>query len=446
MEVHVSRDLASLRQARATAYQRMSDLQARADNDNRSLTAEEQTTFDAAATEIEGIDARIRTAERMQALRASTALSSMDSEAAANDLPADAPARGAAPQARQPVESGVMFAQTVRALVIGRGDTTAAAAWASSTWGERYDVTAALQANDASAGGFLVPERFSSEVIELLRPKTVVRRNSRVVPLVGGNDTMPTVESGSAAYYIGEGSDITTSEPGFGQLKFVEREIAALVPISNKLLRHGAVNVDVMVRDDITLGFAQSEDLAFLRSNGVGPAPKGLRYLAAAANVIPANGTVNLANIEKDARKAINALILSDIPMTNVRWVMSPSDFGYLQDLRDGNGNLVFPGLNLPVPMWKGFPVEQTNNVPINLGGASNESEVYLVDFGETVVADSFQVRIDTSESASYKVAGSLVSAYSRNQTLIRAVAAHDFGIRRAKAVAILTGVLWGRS
>jgi HK97 family phage major capsid protein len=302
-------------------------------------------------------------------------------------------------------------------------------------------VTAALQANDNAAGGFLVPGHFSTEMIGLLRPRTIVRKNAREVPLVGGKDTMPVVESGSAAYYIGEGSDIQTSEPTFGSLTFVEREIAAIVPISNKLLRHGAVNVDMMVRDDMVGGFAQAEDAAFMRGNGIGAAPKGLRYLA--AYTVDANGAISVANIDADARKLINALTLYDIPMTNVRWTMSPRVFGYLQDLRDANGNKVYPGLELATPVWKGFPVEQSTAIPINLGGGT-ESELGLIDFGEAVIADTFQVRIDVSDSASYKVNGSLVSAYSRNQTLIRAVAAHDFGLRRSRAAAFLTAVTWG--
>ncbi|HTK34557.1 MAG TPA: phage major capsid protein [Caulobacteraceae bacterium] len=438
------RDIASLRQARAAAYQQLTALQAAAGD--RAMTAEEQAAFDAQAAAVEGLDSQIRTAERIQGLVASTAIPSPASAAAAVPTVEAEAAGGAAPrtypQAATPVAKGIKFSQTVRALVSARGNIEAAREFAASTWGENYDVTAGLQANDASAGGFLVPEQFSAEMIELVRPRTVVRKNCRVVPLVGGTDTMPTVESGSAAYYIGEGSDIQETEPTFGSLKFVEREVAALVPISNKLLRNASVNVDVTVRDDLTLAFAQAEDVAFLRSNGVGAAPKGIRYLA--GSIIAANASVSLANIDADSRKLINGLALNNIPMINPRWVMSPRVFGFLQDLRDGNGNIVFPGLQLAQPMWKSFPVEVTNNVPVNLGGGGTDSELSLVDFNEAVIADTFQVRIDASESASYKKGGVMVSAYSQNQTVIRAVAAHDFGLRRAYAAAVLTGVSWG--
>ncbi len=436
------RDIASLRQDRAKAYSELEAIQATAANDNRGFTAEEQRAFDEKASQVEAFDAQIKSAERVQALKASTAIPAPASVAIAANDDLNAPVAGprAEPRAREHREPGVGFAQLTRALVLAKGDVEAAHSYAAKTWGEGYDVTAALQANDASAGGFLIPERLSLELITFLRPKAVIRRNCRVVPLVGGTDTMPTVETGTSAFYIGEGSDIGETEPTFGNLKFVEREIAALVPISNKLLRNSSQNVDMVVRDDLALGFAQAEDQAFLRSNGVGPAPKGIRYLA---GTTAAQSGTTIAAIDADSRKLINGLATHDIPMINVRWVMNPRVFGYLQDLRDANSNPVYAGLQLAQPTFKGYPVEQTNNVPINLGSGS-DSEIYLVDFNEAVIADTFQVRIDASESASYKVGGTLVSAYSRNQTVIRAVAAHDFGLRRVLAAAVLTGVTLG--
>jgi HK97 family phage major capsid protein len=283
------RDIASLRQARATAYDSFAAMQAAAAAENRGMTDEEQAAFDQAAASVEGLDRQIRAAERVQALQASTAIPSPAALRSAEPPEADADQGGGGgtsdqpqaypprhyPSARDQVEPGIRFAQCARALIVGRGNVEAAHAFAVNAWGERHEVTAALQANDASAGGFLIPERMSMEMVTLLRPRTVMRRNCHVVPLVGGTDSMPTVESGTAANYIGEGNNIGTSEPTFGLKRFTEREIAALVPISNKLLRNASQNVDFLVRDDMVGAFAQTEDLAFLRSNGVGAAPQG---------------------------------------------------------------------------------------------------------------------------------------------------------------------------
>jgi HK97 family phage major capsid protein len=349
-------------------------------------------------------------------------------------------------------EPGIVAAQMVRCLILGKGDPAHAQSVAVSMWGANHPAAlefgAALQANDANGGGFLIPERISADIIDLLWPVTTIRRacmdNGNVIPLVGGTDNLPTVESGPAASYIGEGADISASEPTFGQVKLVEREMAALVPISNKLLRHAAPNVDMMVRNLLVRAMAQTEDLAMLRNTAAGAGPRGLRYQMAAANIIASNATVNLTNIDADARKAELALEEANIPMIDCRWIMAPRTFTYLRDLRNANGVLIWPSLsNEAAPTWKGYKVEMTNNVPKNLGGGSDESEVYLVDFGFVIIADSYNLRIDASDVAAYVQGSTLVSAFSKNQTVIRALTGHDMALTRAQAAACLTGVKW---
>lgn len=448
-------DIAGLRQVRA---QKQGELDAIGTID-ASTPLEALDRADALTVEIAALDRRIATAEAAQRVRAAGARAPEPIEVAEEDsLPTRVPAQAAAP-----AEPGITFAQMTRCLVLAKGDVHGAQRQATRLWGERHPAAvefgAALNTNDANSGGFLVPERYSAEIIEMLWPRTTIRRNvqaaGNVVPLVGGTDNYPTVESGTSAYYIGEGADITASEPTFGNLRMVEKEMAALVPISNKLLRHSSFNVDVMVRNNIVRAIAQTEDLAFLRSTGAGAAPRGLRYWVNSANVFAANASVNLANIDADARTAELNLLQADIPMIAPTWLMAPRTYTYLRDLRDGAGQLVFPSLSVSVspnsfdgggvvqrPTWKGYPVEVTNNIPINLGSGT-DSEVYLVDFGYVMIADSYQVRIDASDTASYMSAGSLVSAYSKNQTVIRALCAHDFGMQRNKAASVITGVQW---
>ncbi|HJV75350.1 MAG TPA: phage major capsid protein [Noviherbaspirillum sp.] len=437
-------DINDLRRQRAEAADKLVALNERAMNEKRVFTDQEQAEFDQLDKLVADLDRQIAAAERANAVKAFTAKPAKEATGSvgANDPPR---VEVVADDERIP---GIHFAQMTRALVVARGNMSAAAQFAEQTFGGRHPVTeaigAALGSNEFSGGGALVPERFTAEVVPLLRPMTTIRRNARVIPLVGGTDTMPTVENGTSAYYVGENTDITMSEPQFGQIKFTEREIAALVPMSNKLLRHAGVAVDMVIRDDLIQGFAQTEDLYFLRGNGTGAGPKGLRYLAPSASVIAANGTINVANIDTDARKLELCLMNANLPMRNRRWLMAPRTFTYLRDLRDSNGNLVYPGLSLANPTWKGYAVEMTTQIPINLGSGGDESELYLVEFGNAIVADSYNIRIDASESASYKSGSNLISAYSQNQTVIRALAGHDFALNRAQAVAVLTTVKWG--
>ncbi|GLK86679.1 phage major capsid protein [Ancylobacter defluvii] len=440
-------DIAGLRQERAKAMEKFDGLAAQAGL--RALNEEEQASFDQLEADIKGIDGRIRAAERAQALRASTAIPApAGQEPGATVPPATVPA-----QPRSQEEPGIDLARYTRAITASRGNLSAARDWAVAQFGEGHpvvaDIGAAMQTNDMSSGGVFVPERLSSQLIQLLYPRTVIRRISRVVPLVGGTDTIPTVEKGVNAYYIGEGNDITTDEPSFGALSFKEREIASLVPLSNKLIRLSSVGIDTYVRDMMVQGFAQAEDGAFLRGTGVGAGPKGLRYLILPANIFNASGAAapTAAQIDSDTRKLLLALSGADIPMINPRWLMHDRVFLFLQDLRDANGNKVYPGLEAAQPNFRGYPVERFNRIPTNLdagGGNLDGTEIYFGDFSFSMIADSYRIRIDANEAAAYKVGNEMVSAYSRNQTLIRGLAGHDYGVSRRQAFAMLNNVRWG--
>ncbi|GGE85452.1 phage major capsid protein [Niveispirillum cyanobacteriorum] len=442
-------DINALRQERAKKYDALTAI---LDGATGGMTADQQTAFNAAEKAVQELDETIKAAERAQALRASRAVPS-NTTTADDNRPADrVPATAA-----EKDEPGIGLARYTRAIVAAKGNLEQAHSWAAAQFGESnpvvLDLAAAMQTNDLGGGGIFVPERLSAEMIPLLYPRTVIRRKSRSVPLVGGTDTIPTVEKGINAYYIGEGDDITTDEPSFGAINFKEREIASLVPLSNKLLRLGragpaAAGVDKYVRDMMVDGFAQAEDTAFYRGAGTGAAPKGLvRFILASAKFNATGGqTPTAVQIDSDTRKMILALSLASIPMIDPAWLMHDRVFLFLQDLRDSNGNKVYPSLSEPTPTFRGYPVERFNRIPVNLSDGTNSdcTEIAFGDFSFSMVADSYQLRIDASDTASYKQGNTLVSAYSKNQTLIRGLAGHDYGVSRQAAFTLLQNCRWG--
>jgi len=128
---------------------------------------------------------------------------------------------------------------------------------------------------------------------------------------------------------------------------------------------------------------------------------------------------------------------------------MAPRTFRFLAAMRDGNGNKVYPELDRGELM--GYSVGVTTQVPTNLtvgsGSAApaNGSEIYFADFGDCFIGEDASLMIDYSKEATYKDgSGNVISAFQRDQTLIRVIAKHDFGPRHVESIAILTGVQWG--
>jgi HK97 family phage major capsid protein len=75
----------------------------------------------------------------------------------------------------------------------------------------------------AAAGGYLVPEGQSRDLIEFLRHITAVRQYARVLP-IAGTMTIPTMTAGAAAQYLGELVDDLAQDLVFGQRRLVSHK------------------------------------------------------------------------------------------------------------------------------------------------------------------------------------------------------------------------------
>jgi HK97 family phage major capsid protein len=219
----------------------------------------------------------------------------------------------------------------------------------------------------------------------------------------------------------------------------------ALVPISNNLIRFAEASADLIVRDDLVKQLAVLEDQNFLRGVGSNFAPKGIRYLAATANVTTATSSYSLSSVISDFGWLVTQLENAAVPMTNPVWFFASKTKNYLYDARDSVGAFQFRA-EMDRGMFRGFPFFWTQNIPSNLGGSANQSEVYLVDMDEFLIADVPGLMIDASDVASYSSDGTSLtnSAYAKNETVIRIIAEHDCNIKHTASAGVLTAVPWG--
>lgn len=353
------------------------------------------------------------------------------------------------PRKPENTEKGINAARIIRALAAGRGDPDRARLYAKKAWGEDSAVFRALdtQTGDGtSGGGYLIPEEFSSEVIELLYANTVVRKLGAVsIPMDTGTLNMSTMTAGANAYYITEGSNITASNPGFGQITLSWKKLAVLVPISNDLLRFSSPKADAIVRDDLVRAMSLKEDQAFIRGTGTAGAPKGIRYWVDSNNIETMTSSPTAAKVLSDLLTLVGDLKDNDAPMAKCAWVFHPRVERYLLTLQDStSGEYPFKDEMLKNKTILGFPYATTTQIPTNLGDNSNETEVYFVDFSECLIGESSTLIIDASGEAAYYDGNNVVSAFSLDQTVLRAIARHDFALRHTVSAAVLTGVTWG--
>lgn len=352
---------------------------------------------------------------------------------------------------------GLGVARTVRALAACKGNLDGAIAFARDMWGKDSEPVRALDfakqkamaATDPGTGGVFLPPQQWSEVIELLRPASAVRKlNPTIVPL-SGTLPIPAITGGATASYTAENTDITETTPTTGDVTLIEKELAALVVLSNRLLRSPQVSVDMMIRDDIVAALAQRSDLAFIRGAGTANSPRGIRFWVLAAQVLAATGGNTLATITSGLGGLINFLLSGNSRMIRPGWLFSGRTYVRLITVRDGNGNLAFAPEMAGGTLF-GYPYAFSTQIPNTFTAASAAevggalSEVMLQDFADIVVGEGEGLQVDASGEAAYvDSAGSVRAAFSRNQTVIRALEYHDLVARHRESIAVLTDVDW---
>jgi HK97 family phage major capsid protein len=243
----------SIEAKREQYLQTAKNILSKAEAEGRDLTKAEQRDYDGLLEKIGAMEATLKDGARVRDLVGSI------SQASPHQWPS---------VTVSDPNAGRGLGRMCLSLAATRGISgSAAAEYAERRFGDS-GVAKALAAGVGSAGGFTVPENYVAELIEFLRPASVVRRmGARQIPLNNGSATMPKLTSGAQAGYVGENQDIEVTEASFGQLKMSAKKLAALVPISNDLIRFSSPQADAIVRDDLIGAVAQAEDSNFLRSD-----------------------------------------------------------------------------------------------------------------------------------------------------------------------------------
>jgi HK97 family phage major capsid protein len=431
--------ITELRARRAELLAEMETLVAvTADGEEQEWGDEQQAQLDALKAEDDKVGVELARLEDVERRRAAAATPVAPLPGGSQSPAATVPA--------QPIEKGLRFARMARTIAAAGGNIFVAQQIAEANG------DSALFANQSAGtgpeGGHLIPEDVAGEVIELLRPLSVVTNmGPRIVPMPAGNMTMNRRVTGAAFAYGGEQTDAPATGVTFGQVRLSAKKLRGIIPISNDLMRQSSTAVDRLIRDDAVEDAAQIQDRYFLRGAGTEYAPKGLRFQAvgtsyATTHILTMTATPDLQKVTNDLGRLELALSNANLPQTGAHWIMSPRSENYLSNLRDGNGNLAFP--EMADGMLRRKPVHVTTEIPDNLGGGT-ESEIGLVHPSHVLVGEHMGIDIAMSTEAAYKDAsGTMQAAFSRDETLLRMIMQHDLGLRHLAAAAWLTGVTWG--
>lgn len=414
-----------------------------------NLTEQDLAEVEKLNGEVEKLEAQIKTLERAKKAGAADALP-------AND-PAAEPGTETGGQRRAPAQVravlkpsekiGLACVGLVRAKAEG---TTVLDILEREGYGEVAAEFGAAQravnSTTAASGAILIPEAMQESIIELLYPATTFLQGGPVrIPLVNGQVKIPAGATGSSASYKTENTAADLTEPTFREVEMTAKKLTAIVPMTMEFLRFSIAAARGFVEQDLRQALSVKMDATAYRGDGVGGNPLGITKIAGVTLQTAYNSTTpTLAQVTADLSKVELAMLNANIPMSRVAWVMAPRTFVYIRDMRDGNGNFAFPEMSTANPTLRGIKVLKTTQIPINLGGGTNESELYLIDFIDVLLGDAMGLELKVSEEAAVNNGGTWVSAFQNDLAFIKATMMHDFNVRRTASVQGLNAVKWG--
>lgn len=291
-----------------------------------------------------------------------------------------------------------------------------------------------------SAGGYLVPNEFSNQLIELLRAKMVTEALgiTALRGMTGGAFFIPKQTGSATVYWTAENATITPSDASVGQIEMRPRELGALVPLSNRLLRLSNPGAEAMVRNDLAAIFAREIDKVVMFGTG-GTKPLGIIYSSGIGTK-----TVNAIPTLDDLYDMIAQIETANADQGNLGWAMNPSLWNVLRKIKDGDGKYVLTpdsgAYNVTSSarpaargMLLGYPFATSTQVPTNFGTGTDRTALIFGNWADAVLAEWAGLELKASD-----VAG---TSFAANQTWIRALTEVDFNVRHGASFSVDTTV-----
>jgi HK97 family phage major capsid protein len=299
------------------------------------------------------------------------------------------------------------------------------------------------------AGGSLVPLSMLGELIDLQRNmEAFANAGAQEVALPpNGRLQFPKLTGGSTAYWVGEGSSITDSDPSTGSLDLQAKKLGVFVKVNNELMRFASPSAEGLVRYDMARVAALKADLAMLEGTG-GTQIKGLlTYSGITSHTASTVGTNGNTFEAQDV--ALMESKLPDAVATPTAWLMRKTMYAALMNRRadavnpaDGSGPFLFhPTRNAsdapPTELYgtKVVRSSQISNTRVKNAG-TNLTYILLGYFPDWIVA-----RLGVME---FLASGLGDTALQNDQTYLRGIQHIDAGPRNAASFVLCDQVIVG--
>lgn len=120
----------------------------------------------------------------------------------------------------------------------------------------------AMGENSNSSGGALVPEEFAARVIRLVENYgTFAASNVEKVTMTRDTLVIPKRVTGTAAYFVGEGTAVNESEPTYANVQLIAKKLAVGTRMSSEIVEDALVSIADAVAVEFSTSLALKQDM-----------------------------------------------------------------------------------------------------------------------------------------------------------------------------------------
>ena len=450
--------IAALEESIAPKRARMEAIMKTAEEEGeRELNESEAQDFDELAEEVKALNVKL---DRLKALdaTAATAKAVRDGD---RPRPATVPAQPRAPQ-----EKGIGFARMVMCFAAAKGNRFEAIEIAKQRYPHEKGIPLVLRAPVSGgttlesewASSLVDPTNLVGEVIEYLRPQTIVGRfgtgNAPSLRRVPFNVRIQGQIGGGAADWVGEGKGKPVTKFGYEATILRWTKIAAISVLSEDLLRFSTPSAEMLVRDSLRDVIVERMDDDFIDPNVTAIADVRPAAITVGAATSVASG-IDAAAIRADIKTAVTAFITANIPVTSLVIVMRSSQALALSLMRNTLGQREFPDMTVAGGTLEGIPVIASQYVPQGIVAFVSAENIFLADDGGVSIDMSREASLEMSSTPTMSMGDAVgspytptpaqvVSMFQTNSVAIRAERFVNWARRRSAAVYYFTATGWG--
>lgn len=352
--------------------------------ENREMSPEEVTRFDALQSDVDTLSVEALRAEKFEKnelLLAGKGAERLDGNAGADSEEVEVPVYSIHRAIRSQMKNGKLEgAEKDAHESIQRMEKPGSVAFTGIAVPLNYRAQQSVTGDTGTKGGALVATDLKAP-IDFLRPEPLMSKiGATYLTGLTGNLRFPKNQGGIVASWEGETSKTPETANTYGFVDSIPKRLSVTVPISLQNLMQSSIDLERYTINEINAAIENAIDAAAVNGSGTGQ-PMGILNVAGTNTIVTAaNGSDPSWDMIVDAETSV---FVANASSAKMNYLLNPKTRGKLKKTKHAAGDLNYiMGTDGNV---NGYASATSNHVPANLtkGTGTNLSALVFGDFSQ---------------------------------------------------------------